>query len=224
MERNRNFIRFLRKNAAYLVLALCVVAIGVSLTLVFIERSNAAKNEMHVDTPVDEPIDEPVGEPVDEPVDNPVDNPVDDPEQPVISVIVFDMPVKNAISVGDYTETLCYNSTLKRYETHKAIDIYAAEGTPVYAVFDGTVESVETTLLTGTTVIINHGDGLKTVYNSLLDGDEVIKGQTVRKGDKIGEVSVSNRQESAEGAHLHFAVTENGVAINPAKYLATGEK
>jgi len=46
----------------------------------------------------------------------------------------------------------------------------------------------------------------------------------IQKGDKIGEVSVSNRQEAAVGAHLHFAVTENGETINPSKYLEFGEK
>lgn len=218
MERERSFIRFLRRNAAYIVLALCVAAIGISLTVVFIQRSNAAKHEIHTEIPVDTPVDNPT----DDPVDNPIDDP--EPQVPVVSAIVFDVPVENAISIGDYTETLAYNATLKRYEAHKAIDIFAAEGSAVYAAWDGTVESVETTLLTGTTVVIDHGNGLKTVYNSLLDGDEVVAGQAVKKGDRIGEISVSNRQESAEGAHLHFAVTENGVAIDPAKYLVSDEK
>ena len=43
-------------------------------------------------------------------------------------------------------------------------------------------------------------------------------------GAEIGTVSTSNRQESKEGAHLHFQVVENGETINPAKYLAIAEK
>ena len=78
--------------------------------------------------------------------------------------------------------------------------------------------------MTGTTITIDHGNGLYTVYNSLADGDSVFIGQTVKKGAKIGEVSLTNRQESAAGAHLHFQVVENGEVINPAKYLDLEEK
>ncbi len=211
MSKERTFGRFLRKNAAYIVLALCIIAIGVSLTLVFVSRSNAAKEELVV--PVDEPINP-----------DPVSDPDPEPQTPVVTVITFLTPVENPVSVGDYVETLAYNSTLKRFETHKAVDIFAVEGSAVYAAYDGTVESVDTTLLTGTTVVIDHGNGLKTIYNSLLDGDDVVKGQRVYKGDKIGEVSVTNRQESASGAHLHFGVTENGEAVDPYKYLEIDEK
>ena len=112
MERERSFIRFLRRNAAYIVLALCVAAIGISLAIVFVQRSNAAKHEMHTEIPVDNPVDNPVDDPTDDPVDKPIDDP--EPQVPVVSAIVFDVPVENAISIGDYTETLAYNATLKR--------------------------------------------------------------------------------------------------------------
>jgi murein DD-endopeptidase MepM/ murein hydrolase activator NlpD len=119
---------------------------------------------------------------------------------------------------------MVFNSTLDRYQVHNAIDFYAQEGTPVYAVYDGTIESVTNDLLKGVTVTIDHGNGLKTVYNSLADGETVIVGQTVKQGDIIGEVSVTNRQEYGEGAHLHFQVLENGQVIDPAKYLTLDEK
>ena len=134
------------------------------------------------------------------------------------------MPVNTTISVGEYSETMVFNQTLNRYSSHKAIDFFAPEGTPVMAVYDGTIESVNTSLLQGTTIIIDHGNGLKTVYNSLLDGDDVIVGQKVTQGEVIGEVSATNRQESKDGPHLHFSVEENGQVIDPIKYLAIAEK
>ena len=75
-------------------------------------------------------------------------------------------------------------------------------------------------MLTGTTVTIDHGNGLYTVYNSLESGDDVFVGQKVLQGAEIGAVSVTNRQESAGGAHLHFQVIENGAAIDPADRVA----
>ena len=222
MKQERTVLNFLKRNAAYIILALCVLAIGLSITLVMVNRSaelsaqNAEREQVKVITPAPtEDTSTPIYEPIDE-------TPV--PDVPVVKVISFTMPVENATAVEDYTETLAYNSTLKRFEAHKAIDFFAADGTPVYAAYDGVISDVKTTLLTGTTVTIDHGNGLFTVYNSLTDGDKVFVGQSVKQGAEIGTVSTSNRQESKEGAHLHFQVVENGETINPAKYLALAEK
>jgi murein DD-endopeptidase MepM/ murein hydrolase activator NlpD len=83
---------------------------------------------------------------------------------------------------------------------------------------------VENTLLHGTTITIDHGNGLKTIYNSLEDGELVTVGGQVKQGEVIGAVSVTNKQEYKEGAHLHFEVYENDVNIDPAKYLVYEEK
>ena len=222
MKQEQSIRRFLKKNAVYMILALCVFAIGLSITLVMLNQNDASRQSVSVEEPTEtviEPTDDPLPS---EPVDV-TPTPVE-PDVPVAKVVTFIMPVANAISVEDYTETLAYNSTLKRYQTHKAIDFFAEEGADVYAVYDGVVSDIQTTLLTGTTVTVDHGNGLYTVYNSLADGDGVFVGQAVRQGAKIGEVSVSNRQEAAEGAHLHFQVIENGETINPAKYLSLEEK
>ena len=49
-------------------------------------------------------------------------------------------------------------------------------------------------------------------------------GTIVKQGDVIGQVSTTNRQESKDGAHLHFEVKEDGQLINPEKYLVLDEK
>lgn len=219
MKQERTVLNFFKRNAAYIILALCVLAIGLSITLVMVNRSaelkaqNAEREQMQVVTP-DTTNDTPA----------PVIEPTNEPDVPVTKVISFILPVETATAVEDYTEMLAYNATLKRFEAHKAIDFFAEDGTPVYAAYDGVVSDVKTTLLTGTTVTIDHGNGLYTVYNSLTDGDKVFVGQSVKQGAEIGTVSASNRQEAKEGAHLHFQVVENGETINPAKYLVLAEK
>ena len=220
MKQERTVLNFFKRNAAYIILALCVLAIGLSITLVMVNRSaelsaeNAEREQVRVITP----------DPVDDTPTPVIQEPTPEPDVPVVKVISFIMPVENATAVEDYTETMAYNSTLKRFEAHKAIDFFAEDGAPVYAAYDGVISDVTTTLLTGTTVTIDHGKGLFTVYNSLTDGDKVFVGQSVKQGAEIGTVSTSNRQESKEGAHLHFQVVENGETINPAKYLALEEK
>lgn len=228
---NNKFLFFVRKNAVYLVLTACILAVGLSITLMLIKENRQsldADQNPSVNLPVDEnqkPDDTPTVNP-DQPDDTPTVNPdqPSEPTEPVSKPIVFALPVENPTSIGEYSETMVFNSTLNRFSAHMAIDFFAEEGTNVLAVYDGTISNIENTLLTGTTITIDHGNGLFTVYNSLADGDSVTVGQSVKQGDVIGQVSVSNRQEYKAGAHLHFEVYENGENIDPAKYLAFEEK
>jgi murein DD-endopeptidase MepM/ murein hydrolase activator NlpD len=220
MKQTENkFLIFLKRNALYLILAFCVIAVGVSVTLMLVKRQNDLSAS--VDAPViEKPGDSTDGE---QPSDS-TGTPDDGDGQPVDAPITFLIPVENPTSIGEYSETMVFNSTLNRFSTHLAIDFFADEGTKVFSAYEGIVENVENTLLKGTTITINHGNGLKTVYNSLLDGDSVTVGQKVMKGDLIGSVSVSNRQEAGSGAHLHFEVIEDGKNVDPLKYLEISEK
>ena len=210
---NGKFTLFLRKNALWLILSFCILAIGLSVTLMLVTGNNAPDHQ------IEKPVD-----PDDNKPEDPDDNKPEDPDKPVVTEIVFIMPVENATSIGEYSETMVFNSTLSRYSVHLGTDFFAEEGTDVLAVYDGTVERVTNDLLKGYTVVIDHGNGLKTVYNSLADGDAVKTGQTVKQGDVIGQVSVTNRQEYKSGAHLHFEVMENDEIIDPAEYLVFDEK
>ncbi len=211
-------IHFFKRNALYLILATCILAIGFSIALALITK-NASMNMVSIDdTPMTEtPIDPPNDDVI-------VEKPDGTPDVPVSIPIEFIVPIENATGISEYSEQMVFNSTLGRFTAHKAIDFYATLGTPVMAVYNGTVESIENTLLHGTTITIDHGNGLKTVYNSLEDGDMVSVGQSVEKGQIIGAVSVTNRQEYKDGAHLHFEVIEGGEIIDPAKYLDLIEK
>ena len=221
----RGAISFLRRNAVYFILSLCILAIGLSVSLMLVNRDNGLNNDLsnpplNGDANLDNEQDASNTQKPDETPDQGAGK----EEDPVIKVVSFIMPVENATDVGDYCDTMVFNQTLSRFESHKAIDFYAQEGASVMAVYDGTVESVSSTLLQGVTVVIDHGNGLKTTYNSLLDGENVTVGQKVKQGDVIGEVSSTNRQESYKGAHLCFSATQDGVLIDPAEYMIYNEK
>ncbi len=214
MEKKENkFVTFLRRNSTYLILALCIVAIGLSVSIMIIKKSNSPTIDVNNPIVNDKSTDDitPV-----EPSD-PVDNPVEE-------VVNFIMPIENCLSVARYSDTMAWNSTLKRYSAHKATDFYADGGTGVLCVYDGVVKSVENSILTGVTVTVDHGNGLTTVYNSLSDEVNVTEGQSVKSGEVLGYVASTNRQESASGTHLHFEVVENGQSIDPIKYMVFDEK
>ena len=208
-DKKKSVQMFFKRNAVYLVLALCILAVSFSIIFMLInEKGNLSlsTNAPSVSVP-----DRPTTSPEDENV-------------PVTKPIEFILPVQSPTSIGEYGETMVYNSTLNRYTAHLGMDFYAPEGSDVFAVYDGKVLSIESTFLQGTTITVDHGNGLYSIYNSLADGDSVSVGQEVKQGDVIGQVSVTNRQEYKSGAHLHFEVQENGTLVDPIKYLDAQEK
>ncbi|MEJ8734014.1 murein hydrolase activator EnvC family protein [Mediterraneibacter sp. ICN-202921] len=110
-----------------------------------------------------------------------------------------------------------YFGEIREFEVggHKGHDYAAAEGTPTYAAAAGTVLIAEFSLSAGNWVVIDHGNGLTTKYmhHSALC---VTAGQYVEKGQQIGFVGSTGQ---STGPHLHFQVEENGIAVNPDKYL-----
>lgn len=137
-----------------------------------------------------------------------------------VSQITFDMPVMNASVLKGYSDTeLQYNAVLNVWEIHKAIDFSAEIGTNVLAVYSGTVSSVSKNLLEGTTIEIDHGNGLKTTYGSL-DADVNVKvGDVVSKGDVIGKASNSATSETTNQGEVHFEVWKDGNVVDPSSYL-----
>lgn len=99
---------------------------------------------------------------------------------------------------------------------HYAIDIVAPSGTPVKAVADGTVIFSEWNTETGYVIILEHKDGLLSVYKhngSLNKG----QGEIVRAGEVIA--SVGNTGELTTGPHLHFELWSNASPANPKDYI-----
>lgn len=105
-----------------------------------------------------------------------------------------------------------YDANLKHY----AVDIVAPTNTPVKAVAQGTVIMSEWTAETGYVIILDHGDGLVSVYkhNGSLTKQQ---GDLVRAGEVIA--AVGNTGELSTGPHLHFELWRNGNPLNPQDYI-----
>ena len=152
--------------------------------------------------------------------------PTPDPEIPVNASepIVFAMPVEGATEGLPFAQDyLVKYESLEKWQTHEAVDFVAIAGTKVVCAYDGKVESIETDSREGTVVLVDHGNGLKTVYKSISSDVVVEVGDEVKKGEQIGVVA-TNAVEASQGAHLHFEVLLNGSYVDPFDYLPSGNK
>lgn len=106
--------------------------------------------------------------------------------------------------------------TLGTQQFHNGIDMAAPSGSPILAAYDGEVIAASYSPTMGNYAMIDHGDGLITIYmhaSSLSVSD----GQTVKKGQQIGGVGSTGR---STGPHLHFSVRSNGSYVSPWNYLS----
>lgn len=101
-------------------------------------------------------------------------------------------------------------------QPHSGLDIVAPRGTPVYAAADGTVIQVGNYFFNGNAIIIDHGQGMITMYDHLSRVD-VTNGESVRRGQRIGAVGMTGR---VTGPHLHWTVSLNDTPVDPALFLA----
>lgn len=100
---------------------------------------------------------------------------------------------------------------------HTGIDLGGRVGAPVYATGDGQVAfNLEGTSGYGKQVLLNHGFGYKTRYAHLSKID-VVPGQQVKRGEKIGELGSTGR---STGPHLHYEVIYRGHPVDPLNYFS----
>jgi murein DD-endopeptidase MepM/ murein hydrolase activator NlpD len=98
---------------------------------------------------------------------------------------------------------------------HKGLDLAAPTGTPIYAAVGGTVIVSGYSSSAGNWVVISHGNGLVTKYMHA-SALYVSAGQSVGAGEAIAAVGNTG---NSFGAHLHFQVEINGVAVDPLAFL-----
>ena len=147
---------------------------------------------------------------------------VDEPDDPVVSIDTYIFPVQEATVLHPYG--FYYNKTLNSYYEHQGIDFAAEAGTSVYAIADGTVESVYVEdILRGGEITIAHEDGARSVY-TFVDAKDIKVGDMVKQGDVLGTVSEAKGEEYKDGAHLHLEVFAGETIIDPESILPFEEK
>ena len=98
---------------------------------------------------------------------------------------------------------------------HSGIDIPADQGAVILAAADGTVTETGFDAAKGNYLILDHGDGLTTLYAHCRNVD-VKEGDTVQDGEMVAAVGSTGM---STGSHLHFEVRQDGEAQNPVAYF-----
>ncbi len=210
---------FFKRNIYPITVSLCTVLIlgivSVSAYNSIKDAGDAPNNNIETSKPADDDTILDAGND---------DKKEDKPEEikPTVSVepIIFDLPFEKGVVSKGYTESsLVYDNTTKLWCTHQGMDFSCVEGQKVVAIYSGTVEKVENSMMYGTIVYLKVSDELTVVYKGLSSNVQVKEGDKVEKGKIIGAVT-SFLAEKADGVHLHLELLKKGKLVDPTEYFS----
>lgn len=240
MRFSENKKGFFEGKGFYIVLALCLVAIGAAAWSAASAFSNIKDNEQvaskqtpsltvkaEKDDVEKQSSSNTVSEEtssnqsvIEESIEEHPETPK--PEDPTPVAKYFVLPVSGEIMKGFSADKLQYSITYNDRRLHKAIDIAAEEGAPVKASGEGKVTDLSTDSLLGVVVTIDHGNGIIGYYCGLGDAVKVKTGDTVSGGMVIGSVG-QIPCESLDPTHLHLEFTKDGQYVSPLKIMGLEE-
>ncbi len=246
---NKNYVKsilqFAEEKGFYIILGLCVVAIGVSgYVLFFTGDGGLAQGEqialedpvtnpvptapvmpttVPVQTPTEPPVEVDIPEPpIDVPVVSPTEIPIDSAEVSTtvssaigVSVPAYVAPVEGDVIKAFSSGDLVYDETMGDWRTHRGTDFACEAGTEVVAIADGTVSGVFVDPLMGNCVTIAHQNKLVSMYCGLEANTVLVVDKKIKAGQPVGALGTSLIAESAQPSHLHLEVTRDGTHIDP---------
>ncbi len=234
------FVRFMETKGFYLVLGLCVIAVGVAGYLIFGQGDPAGnvvdpedvlqEDELEIPGPSlkdDEEENKPGDsdqQPGDEDVQTQQPEVPEDPDTPVnnpvkVPKVTYTQPVQGKVIRSFSGDTLVKDETMGDWRTHNGTDFACKKEAEAVAFAAGTVISAEEKGLYGLCLTIDHGDGLVSVLAGL-SSCKVKSGDKVTCGQVIGTCAGNMEAESAQESHVHLEVTKAGKYIDPMSLIS----
>ena len=223
-ESNHKFANFLKTKGYYMLLALCILAVGVS-AYVFVtdavREQKALEQSLSVPAAVQDPAMPSEPQSV-QPVTTPQtpDVQTEEAAEPVQGTLEETVMPVSGVVVQDFAmDRLTYNATTQDWRVHNGVDLAAPLGQQVRAARAGTVSAVYEDDYYGVTVVVQHADGYSSHYAGLAEAPGVSAGDSVTAGQVLGAVGNTAIIEAAQEPHLHFEVYCDGEPVDPAGFL-----
>lgn len=232
---------FCKRNGIYIAIIACLAVLGGTLALLPGPADRGSGNEAPAGNSHDQRLSEaetaltpparptpraiptfaPVrsGEPTPVPTVLPELTPSPSREPEPSAPSKYNSPVDGRLIRSYAMDSLIYSKTLDQWMTHSGVDIAAPKGREVRAIAPGVVERVYDDDMYGTSVLIDHGNGLKTLYCGLKKEPPVSEGDKLGDRALIGNIGDTAISECAEESHLHFEVIRDGLPVDPEGYV-----
>lgn len=224
MKMQNLFIRLKHKDTSFFIIALCIVLLATAIVWRYTSNPDSSGENNLAENDAE---DENIGANLD-PYEDYVEGIIEDYENAnkdneeegtsTIDLKSMRTPLAGEIYREFTMDDLVYYESIGEWRVHKGVDIKPKDTLLIESAFAGTVESVNTSELTGTEIVIDHGNNIKTLYSNLVSASVKV-GEQVQQGQAIGNVGKTASIEASDGAHLHFELLVDGKNVNPMDYI-----
>ena len=227
-ESNHKFTKFLKTKGYYMLLCLCLVAVGVSGYVFLsgmIAENQAVEQSLSVPAVTGPAVEQKPDQsqtPSQEQKQEDTKAASAEVEEAEPTAPTFEqtiMPVSGVVLQDHAMDHLAYNATTRDWRVHNGVDLAAPLGQQVRAARSGTVSAVYADDYLGQTVVIRHTNGYTSHYCNLAEELLVAAGDAVAAGQALGTIGTTALLEVAAEPHLHFEVYHNGEPVDPAGFL-----
>ncbi|MGD9566832.1 MAG: peptidoglycan DD-metalloendopeptidase family protein [Sedimentibacter sp.] len=218
------FIRLRHKDTSFFIIALCIVLLATAIVWRYSSNPDLGGENNLAENNAEEENKGAVLDPYEDYVEGIIEDyenaNKDNEEEKTNTIDLKSMktPLAGEIYREFTMDDLVYYESIGEWRVHKGVDIKPKDTLLIESALAGTVESINTSELTGTEIVIDHGNNIKTLYSNLVSSSVKV-GDHVKQGQAIGNVGKTVSIEASDGAHLHFELLVDGKNVNPLDYI-----
>ena len=212
-KKSSKFRSFVKEKGYYIVLLICAAAVGVSSYFIFTEDREKEPEETAGIRETETTVQKPTRE-----IAETVMATEEVAATELREAFFVSWPLKGETVTAFAADHLAITPTTKDWRTHEGVDLRAVVGQEVRAAAPGTVYTVYEDKNLGMTVVLRHEDGFTTHYSNLGEEVQVKAGQKVDRGTVLGTVGQTANAETATEPHVHFALYQNNVPVDPGDF------
>lgn len=220
------FIKLKNKDTSFFIIVLCVCLLSTAVIWRYVSHKNDEKNNLSQSEQSNEdginanmdPYNDYVNKVKEDYEKKSEEQKNEEPDTEKLDLNTMKTPLEGEVIKEYAMDNLVYFDAIGEWRVHKGVDIKPKDTLMIESAFAGKVESVSESELTGTEIVIDHGNNVKTLYNNLASS-KVKVGDSISRGQVIGNIGKCASIESSDGPHLHFELMVDGKSVNPKEYI-----